>query len=213
MLRLILVRHGQTDANQNRHLQGQSDGLLNFTGLQQAEALGLHLKDVWIDEIISSPLMRAQATAAAIARHHQGDVKTSALLKEWNCGLLDGLPADMFRKKLQEFSGPVSSFRPEGGETLFEVRQRAAEFVAELTAHHPDQTVLVCTHGDFMRALMSLLQQIDMEQASEIFFENASYSILELDNGCWNVIVLNRSAGNNDPLPLRYVREQTNPAG
>lgn len=192
MLRLILVRHGQTDANLNRFLQGQSDGLLNATGIQQAEALGRQLKDVPIDQIISSPLRRAQQTAAAVARHHQLDVETSILATEWNCGLLDGVPAEVFRKNLQEFNGPLSLFRPEGGETLLEVQQRAAEFLTHLTANYQGQTVLVCSHGDFMRALMSLLRQIDIEQASEIFFENASYTILELANGQWKLVALNQ---------------------
>ena len=117
------------------------------------------------------------------------------LLREWNCGSLDGIPAQVFRKKLQEFAGPLSMFRPEGGETLLEVQQRAAEFLDQLTAKYTDQTVLVCSHGDFMRALMSLLQHIDLEQASGIFFENASYTILELENGQWNLIALNQLPG------------------
>jgi probable phosphoglycerate mutase len=208
MLRLILVRHGQTDANLNRFLQGQSDGLLNATGQQQAEALGLHLKVFSLDEIISSPLSRAQETAAAIARHHQIEVQTSVLLREWNCGLLDGVPADVFRKKLQEFNGPLSSFRPEDGETLLEVQQRASEFLADLTAQYQDQTVLVCSHGDFMRALMSLLHQITIEQASEIFFENASYTILELRNGRWNLIEFNQPPGTGDPSVLGHAHSQ-----
>jgi broad specificity phosphatase PhoE len=201
MLRLILVRHGQTDANLNHFLQGQSDGRLNATGLQQAEALGRHLKDSSIDQMISSPLRRAQATTAAIARHHNLEVKTSSLLKEWNCGLLDGISAEEFRKELQEFGGPLSSFRPEGGETLLEVRQRAAELLTDLTAHYPDQTVLVCSHGDFMRALLSVIQQVDLERTADIFFENASYSILELEDGHWNVIALNQLPGESDLLP------------
>jgi broad specificity phosphatase PhoE len=204
MLRLILVRHGQTDANLNRLLQGQSDGVLNATGLQQAEALAKHQKDFPIDQIISSPLRRAQDTAAAIARYHHLDVKTTILIREWNCGLLDGLPAEIFRKKLQESAGPLSLFRPEGGETLLEVRQRAADFLSDLIANYQDQTVLVCTHGDFMRALMSLLQQIEIEQASGIYFENASYSILESENGRWNLVAFNQTSGKSDQSVSGY---------
>jgi broad specificity phosphatase PhoE len=209
MLRLILVRHSQTDANLNRFLQGQSDGLLNATGLEQAEALGRHLKDFPIDAIISSPLRRAQQTAAAIARYHHLDVQTSKLVTEWNCGLLDGVPAEVFRQKLQEFAGPLSLFRPEGGETLLEVRQRAAEFLDHLTSRYQDQTVLVCSHGDFMRALMSLLQQIDIEQASGIFFENASYTILELANGQWNLMALNQNPEKSELHVRRYALNET----
>ena len=51
MLRLILVRHGQTDANLNHLLQGQSDGRLNAGGIEQAAALGERLKDSSVDKI------------------------------------------------------------------------------------------------------------------------------------------------------------------
>jgi broad specificity phosphatase PhoE len=193
MLRLVLVRHGQTDSNLNHMLQGQSDGELNATGIQQVRELGRHLRDFPIDQIIASPMRRAQDSAAAIAQYHSLTVRTSPLLVEWNCGLLDGVPADVFRKKLQQFNGPLSLFRPEGGETLLEVRQRAEEFLKDLTAN--DQTVLICSHGDFMRALLSLLLQKSIEDTAGIYFDNASYSIVELENGRWNLTALNQLPG------------------
>ena len=208
MLRLILVRHGQTAANLNRVLQGQSDGPLTATGVQQAEALARHLRDLPIDQIFSSPLCRAQDTAAAIARDRDLPVKTEPLLGEWNCGLLDGVPADVFRKKLQEFDGPLSSFRPEGGETLTEVRQRAAAFLNGLTTNAQGQTVLACTHGDFMRALMSVIRQISLEQASEIYFENASYTIVDLEDGHWNLVALNQRPRMSELFASGHLQEQ-----
>jgi alpha-ribazole phosphatase len=199
MLRLVLVRHGQTDANLNRMLQGQSDGELNATGIQQAEELGRHLKDFHIDQVIASTMRRARDTVAAIARYHQLTVITTPLIVEWNCGVLDGIPAEVFKKKLQESDVPLSSFRPEGGETLVEVQQRAETFLRDLTANYQDQTILVCSHGDFMRALISLLLQISIEEASGIYFDNASYSILEMvDDEHWNTVALNLSSGKSD---------------
>jgi broad specificity phosphatase PhoE len=165
------------------------------------------LKDVSIDRIISSPLRRAQTTAAAIARYHHLEVNTSALLKEWNCGLLDGQSAEIFRKQLEEFDGPLSAFHPQEGETLTDVRRRAAEFLQDLTATYQGQTVLVCSHGDFMRALMSLIQQIDLEQASEIFFANASYSILEFEDGRWNLVQLNQLPESSEPMPVDQINK------
>lgn len=198
MLRLILVRHGQTDANLNHMLQGQSDGELNATGILQVEALGRQLKDFHIDQVIASTMRRARDTAAAIARYHQLTVLTMPLVVEWNCGVLDGIPAEIFKKKLQESGVPLSSFHPEGGETLVEVQQRAMTFLRDLTANYQDQTVLVCSHGDFMRALMSLLLQISIEEASGIYFDNASYSILEMADGRWTTVALNLSAGKSE---------------
>ncbi|CAG1007739.1 putative phosphoglycerate mutase [Anaerolineales bacterium] len=200
MLRLVLVRHGQTDANLNRVLQGQSDGELNAAGRRQAEELGRYLKDFHVDQVVSSPMRRAQDTAAAIARYHRLTVKTTPLIVEWNCGVLDGVSAGVFRKKLQESGVPLSSFRPEGGENLLEVRQRAAAFLTDVIANYLGQTVLVCSHGDFMRALMSLILQISIEEASGIHFDNASYSILEFENGHWSPVALNQSPEKSDQV-------------
>lgn len=211
MLRVILVRHGQTDANLERVLQGQSDGALNATGLQQAKALAQHLRDVRIDRILSSPLRRAQETAAAIALYHDLPVETEALLREWNCGLLDGVPAEVFRKKLQAHKGPLSLFRPEEGESLQEVRERAAEFFSQLASGHEDQTILVCSHGDFMRAFLSVLQQTELEQTSGVFFENASYSILELEQGRWDLMVLNQLPEPGAPIHWDRLPGPSNP--
>lgn len=194
MLRLVLVRHGQTNANLNRMLQGQSDGELNATGLQQVEELGRHLKGFHVDQVIASTMRRAQDTAAAIARHHQLKVITTPLIVEWNCGMLDGVPAEVFRKKLHEADVPLSLFRPEGGETLVEVQHRAAAFLSDVIANYQDQTVLVCSHGDFMRALVSLLLQMSIEETSGIYFDNASYSIFEFENGYWNAVAWNQSS-------------------
>jgi broad specificity phosphatase PhoE len=92
---------------------------------------------------------------------------------------------------LQESDVPLSSFRPDGGETQLEVQQRAAAFLNDVIVNYQDQTVLVCSHGDFMRALVSLLLQTSIEEASGIYFDNASYSILEFENEHWNTIELN----------------------
>ena len=200
MLRLILVRHGQTDANLNHLLQGQSDGLLNATGIKQVEELANCLKDFPIDQIISSTLRRAQDTATAVAQYHHLEVKTTPLIKEWNVGVLDGLPAEKFRKILEEANAPLSLFRPEGGETLLEVRKRASDFLNDLITNYQNQIVLVCTHGDFMRALLSLIQQVDIEKTAGIYFDNASYSIFELENGNWNPIELNQTSRKGDQL-------------
>lgn len=206
MLRLVLVRHGQTDANLRRVLQGQSDGALNATGRQQAEELGRCLKDVPLDEIIASPLRRAQDTARAIGRYHPLPVRTSSLIVEWNCGLLDGVSADVFRKSLQESGLPVSSFQPDGGETLLDVQQRARLFLSELTSPDSERTVLVCSHGDFLRALMSLLLQVGLEEAAGIHLDNGSFTILERQEGCWKLVALNRLPESMTDLPPSFSR-------
>jgi len=192
MKRLILVRHGQTEANLNRRLQGQSNGALTSKGEQQAEELALHLKDMAIDRILSSDLRRAEDTAAALAKHHDIKPITMHILREWNCGKLDLLPAEALKDALDQSNQPLPDFRPEGGETLREVRQRAAAFLQDVQSRYEELNVLVCSHGDFIRMLMSLLMQIEIEEANTIHLDNGSYSVFDQDGNIWSVSAINK---------------------
>ncbi len=92
MVRVILVRHGETDWNQERRVQGSgSDRELTETGKQQAESIGLRLKPERIQAIYSSPLRRALDTAQAIARHHQVEMQIEPSLNEIYAGELEGI--------------------------------------------------------------------------------------------------------------------------
>ncbi len=194
MVRLILVRHGQTDANLYRRIQGQSDGPLNATGREQVAILGRQLQGVHIDHIIASPLQRAYDTACAIAHYHRLDVVCSTAIVEWNCGMLDGLPADEFKEQVRGSGLPLSQFRPLGGETLTEVRQRAHSFMTDVLTRYDQQTVLICSHGDFLRTCVSLMRGITIEEASSIHLDNASCSVADHVNGQWEITALNQPA-------------------
>ena len=191
MTRLILVRHGQTEANVNRRLQGQSDGALTSKGKRQAQELALHLKDMAIDRILSSDLRRAKDTAAAIAKYHNIKTITMPMLREWNCGELDGMPAEALKDALDQSNLPLPDFRPEGGETLREVQQRAENFLQGVQSKYKGLKVLVCSHGDFIRMLMSLLMQINIEEANAIHLDNISYSIFDKGGNVWSSSAIN----------------------
>jgi probable phosphoglycerate mutase len=193
MLRLILIRHGQTDANANHLLQGQSDGRLNTIGWQETERLGNALKHAGLDVIISSDMVRAQDTASAIASHHGLPVITTPLVREWNCGEWDGRPAEEFIEIVRNLTIPLSQLRPPGGETLMEVQKRALTFIKDITEKYPGKTVALCSHGDFLRMVISILLKKTIEEADTIYrMENASYSVFEQDNGTWKMISFNQ---------------------
>jgi broad specificity phosphatase PhoE len=190
--RLLLVRHGQTRANQEHLLQGASDGPLTTEGEAQVEQLGLHLRRFPIEHVISSDLVRAYATAQAIAKHHNLTVETTALVQEWDCGVWDGRTAEEFLDMLAHSGKPVSAFSPQGGETLEHVRGRAEAFIETVLAQHSGKTVVLCSHGDFMRMLVGCLLGIGIDQANLFFFNNGSYSLFENEGTDWKVIAINR---------------------
>lgn len=193
-LRLFLVRHGETEANLKRFIQGASNGLLNARGYQQVDRLARHLKNVALDRILASDLQRAMDTASVIALPHGLTVEVDERLREWNCGELDGRPAAMYLQMVKDTGKPLSLFEPPGGEKLAEVRKRAKAFLDDLVANHLGESILLCSHGDFMRMLVGVLLQIDIDAATAFHFDNASYSVFELTDNQWKVLALNRIA-------------------
>jgi broad specificity phosphatase PhoE len=192
-LRLILVRHGQTEANILRRLQGQSDGPLNPLGRQEVEQLGLALKDAQIDVIISSDLVRARDTATAIARHHNLSVNSTPLVREQNCGEWDGRPAEEFIAITKNLTVPISELRPPGGETLTEVRKRAIAFIKNVTEKYSGKTIVLSSHGDFLRMVISVLMNKSIAEADANYrMGNASYSIFEQEDSEWKMVAFNQ---------------------
>lgn len=196
-LRLFLVRHGQTDANLKKVLQGISNGYLNPEGMLQSERLGNHLRKVALDHVFASDLQRAIDTAKAVAHHHQLEVEIDPRLREWNCGDLDGMPASDFHRMLKESGKPVSQLTPPHGEKLEQVRQRADSFIKYLLEEHLGESILACSHGDLMRMLVSSVLQINVDTAQAFYFDNASYSVFEYNDQQWKIITSNRIPPNN----------------
>ncbi|MEE8470538.1 MAG: histidine phosphatase family protein [Dehalococcoidia bacterium] len=136
-MRLILARHGETDWNKQRRIQGLSDLELNKTGRIQAEALALALKNERVEAIYSSPLRRARETADAICRHHQVDVVTLDGLRELDAGEVDGLTyeemGNQYGDFLDKWIEDCTSVGPPGGCTLQDVQDDVWAAVQEIT--------------------------------------------------------------------------------
>lgn len=160
------------------------------TGKKQAELLGDYLASANIDQVISSDLARAVETAQAIARHHGLTVQPTPLAREWNCGTWDGKPITEFLEMLKTSGLPVSALDPPGGEKLSDVKRRACSFINDLKDKHMGRTVVVCSHGDYMRMMMSCMLEIEMDQANALRFDNASYSIAEYDGVEWRLLAM-----------------------
>lgn len=190
--RLIFVRHAQTDANARHYLQGQSDGVLNETGLAQAASIAAHLRPFFIDKVYSSDQKRAVATADAIAREHGLTVQTDSRLQEWNCGDWDAMPAVDFIQMIKELNLKASTLQPPNGETFQQVRSRAEAVLADILNESEGKSILITSHGDFIRSSIGILMGIDADIAANFLLDNASYSILENQQGVWKILTLNR---------------------
>lgn len=110
-IRLLIVRHGETDCNVQGIIQGQLDTDLNAVGRKQAEYVGKALSKETIDEVYTSPLRRAKDTADAIVRHHPSCVSSKNSywlddrLKERAFGSLEGKTYDRNKPKRDSIDG------------------------------------------------------------------------------------------------------------
>lgn len=151
---IYLVRHGATEWNRTKRAQGQADVPLNEQGRLQALHAGETFAPLEIDAVYSSDLSRAKDTAAAIAAPHHLQVATDARFREIDQGDWTGLSTERIREGWPELWGPARHYSPRpGGESPSQVRARALEGLADVVRAHPDDTVVIVSHGGTIRWL------------------------------------------------------------
>ena len=150
--RILLVRHGETDWNRDRRVQGHTDIPLNDEGRRQARALAAELDGEIVDTTYSSDLLRARETAEILCVERGTQLVTLAALREKHFGTWEGLTDT---EVLERF--PDARERSIGwgdAESTEEMSTRVLEAVRRIAADHDGQRVLVVTHGGPMRAIL-----------------------------------------------------------
>lgn len=165
--RLILVRHGQTDANAGGRMQGQQDVPLNHSGRQQAAALAARLVAFTPQTIISSDLSRAVATAEAISATTGAPLSTDPQLREINIGTWQGKTAAQVAQENPWYAEAIrtgADFRRSAtGETSHETAVRVAAALQRIVTQHPEHTTVVVSHGWALRGGLCLALGLGME--------------------------------------------------
>ncbi len=160
---LYVVRHGETEWNVKRLLQGQTDSPLTSQGEEQARALGKRLKDVHFDAAFSSDLLRARRTAEFITLEKAMAVETTKILRERSFGKYEGKPYDsyytelkhMFERFEQLADDERAPFKfADDVESDAEIVARFNTFLRETAVAYPGKTVLAVSHGGMMRSLV-----------------------------------------------------------
>lgn len=180
--RLILLRHGQTEYNATRRMQGHLDTVLSDAGWSQAEAAADFLATLPIGKIISSDLARARDTAAVVGKRLGVDVTTDPRLREtdlgeWQAKTIDEVDTDY--PGARAIWRHDATWAPPRGESRLDVAHRARPVVDELMQDYhewDDTSVLIVAHGGTISALTCHLLGLDVGQ----------YPIFSgLNNTCW----------------------------
>jgi broad specificity phosphatase PhoE len=153
MTEILLARHGETDWNLGRRVQGHTDIPLNAAGVDQARALAEELADEPLAAVFSSDLSRALDTATAVARRHGLEVTIDPRLREKNFGTWEGL-TDL---EIAERFPDAQRGQWGDGETTEQVAERVRGVLDRIRELHPEGTVLVVSHGGPLRAALAAL--------------------------------------------------------
>ncbi len=182
---LLLIRHGETDWNNQGRLQGTTDVPLNEEGRSQARALAEHLADWPLAGVWSSPLSRALETAEAVAQVHGLAVSCNRDLREIEMGQWEGLTIPEVKERWgghfdQWSSDPVNSLPPPDGEDFVGFQNRGMAALAEIAAQYgEDKQVAVICHGGFIRAvMMRILENSPGNEDIDLWFDNCSITRL-----------------------------------
>ena len=197
MVRIILIRHGETTWNIEGRYQGQEDTPLSTRGLEQGRLLAQGLKDVPLDICISSPLQRSYQTCKFCADLHKLPVSTDARLTEINHGDWEGVLApDIAKAYPVEFeqwhTAPhLVQMLGNGGECLEDVRRRVRAAFDEYAQKYEGKTVLVAAHDAVNKAIICDLLGLGMEHFWQIKQDNTCINVLEYNEGTWRLVLLN----------------------
>ncbi len=185
MIRLYLIRHGETEFNLQGRIQGQSDSPLTLLGMRQAEAIAKRLSEDRFSAIYSSDLTRARQTAEVIAMTNSQAVITTPLLREAQFGIIQGMNRmeieEKYPAEMHEWRQNPHTMRPPGAETYQQVVDRCGKFIDEvLQAHEDGSQVLVVCHGGSLRGLIVAACHLPIAFYRMQHFSNASLSILDV---------------------------------
>ena len=197
-MRLVLVRHAETEASARGRCYGSLDVGLSPVGRSQCAALERALAAEVVSAVVTSPRVRAVETATAIAEPHGVDVRVDEDLQELDFGEVEGRTYDEIAASLPELYAQwmtqPTRVRFPGGESYADLANRAARAVRSLRAELDGRTAVVVTHGGVVRAVLSAVLGIPAERIFRIAVDPASISIIEWVEGTPVVLAVNAPA-------------------
>jgi probable phosphoglycerate mutase len=197
LISIIAVRHGETDWNRVRRLQGHTDIALNARGIEQAARLAAALANERMAAIVTSDLARARATAEPVATALGLPLTIDARLRERNYGVLEGMTYDEIRVAHPEHADRMDTRDPEHaaprGETPARFFARTVEAFTSIARtaeveHGAGSTLLVVTHGGVLAMLYRAAEGIALDSPQPIPVPNAAVNRLTFDDGVLRVV-------------------------
>ena len=192
MTEIYLIRHAQAEGNLYRMLQGHWDGNVTALGLRQIDALAERFKDVKVDALYSSDLLRTRLTAGAITKYHDLPLHTDKRLREINVGPWEtafmGNVVHDDPETFRMFVFDPEHFHLDGAETYHQVGERALRALGEIAAKHEGESIVVVSHGVTLRCILSAITGTSLNDVKTLpIFNNTGVAHLYYENGKYSV--------------------------
>lgn len=205
-MRLLMIRHGETDWNVTLQYQGQAQTPLNASGVEQARRIALRLRNSRAVALYSSDLARAWQTAELIGEALDLEPISMPELREIDVGQWEGLtPEELYRRfpeHMAEYERDPARTVRLGGESYAQLQSRALKALQHIEAsHQQDQTIIAVAHGGTIRALLCHVIGLDLAHFGRMWLDNGSISELRYKSSAW------RLTGLNDRAHLEYTFE------
>ena len=182
MGQIIFLRHGQAKNNTERILAGRTKGVpLTETGIKQCGHAAELIKHMNVSAIYASPIQRASHTAEIVGKHNSIDVTTDERLIELDMGKFTGMPYDDIYTNhgnvFMKFYNGELEIAHNGVETFDQVKKRVLGMVNHVIEKHPDENVVLVTHMDPIKAMLSTIVSLSPTNLFELVIANASLNI------------------------------------
>ena len=189
--RICLIRHGETEWNAERRIQGQIDIGLNETGRRQALAAGRWLQMAGIDALYSSDLKRAWVTAQAIGTALALAPEAVPQMRERRYGIFEGLTYAEAQARYPDgyaaFEGRNAAYDFENGESLRDMYARVTGKLQELAAAHYGKNIAVVVHGGVLDIINRFVRGNPLEAPRDFLIPNAGISWIAAVDGVWTL--------------------------
>ncbi len=188
---LYVLRHGVTQWNKLKKVQGVVDIPLAPEGIELAKKTGEALKDVHFDICFTSPLTRARQTAQCVLGDREIFIIEDKRIREIDFGVLEGTRFKDSQGKIVShemevfFEDPLNFKRPDQGENISDILKRTGDFWREITndPRLSDKTILVSSHGCAVRALLQNVYHDEAHFWHGCVPPNCSINLVEVKEG------------------------------
>ena len=192
---IYFMRHGETDWNTVKRLQGRTDIPLNENGIEKARevSLAVHKNGIFFDEIFTSPLVRAQKTAQIMNAFSDSPIKIDGRLTEFCFGEAEGVTLDEIKngtkfENIKNWFLNPSEYRAQAGSESFEdFFSRIDDFLNDLKKIADKKSILAVCLGGVVRGLFLRMKNLPISDFSALKIPNCGLNLARLENGVFKI--------------------------